>query len=80
MILKSAVPWAHAVVMESKEHIFLFILPLALTILFLSFLSMEELKNNGLKKPLMFLVGLTAGLSLLIGLMGFIISSAARWG
>ena len=75
VILKSAVPWAHAVVMESKEHIFLFILPLALTILFLSFLSMEELKNNGLKKPLMFLVGLTAGLSLLIGLMGFIISS-----
>src|SRR3990167_6368538 len=39
VILKSAVPWAHAVVMESKEHIFLFILPLALTILYFSIIG-----------------------------------------
>ncbi len=80
VIKAGAAPWAHDVIMESKEHIFLFILPLALTILFLSLLSGDELKDSGLKRPLMMLVGLTAGLALLIGLMGFIISSAARWG
>src|SRR3989344_9378428 len=35
-ILKGMAPWAHAIAMEAKEHIFLFVVPLALTVLFVA--------------------------------------------
>lgn len=71
-------PWAHSISMESKEHIFLFVIPLAITSLFIAFLSKNEAKK--IKQPTMILVGLVATLGLLIGAMGFIVSAAARWG
>ena len=79
-ILKGMAPWAHAIAMEAKEHIFLFIVPLALTALFVAMLDNETIQRLGLKRPILWLVGTVAGLGLFIGALGFIISAAARWG
>jgi len=80
VIFKGTAPWAHAVAMEAKEHIFLFIIPLAVTALILAFMDKEEFNKNNLRRATMVLVGLIAFLGLAIGAMGFIISAAARWG
>ena len=80
VILKGTAPWAHAIAMEAKEHIFLFIIPLAVTALILAFVDKEEFEKFKLRKTAMLLAGLIAGLGLAIGAMGFIISAAARWG
>lgn len=73
-------PWAHLVFMETKEHIFLFIIPLTITIFFLTFFSNDDLKKNNLRFPTLILVGLIVFIGLAVGAMGFIISAAARWG
>ncbi len=75
IIKAGAAPWAHAVVMEAKEHIFLFMIPMALTALIAAGTNSTELR-----KPLMWLTGSLAALGLSLGLMGYIISAAARWG
>ena len=75
-IKASSTPWAHTVIMEAKEHIFLFLIPMALTILLGAYFNSKE---NNLNSQFKMLVGLTAAFGLLIGLMGFIISAAARW-
>ena len=68
-------PWAHAVVMEAKEHIFLFMIPMAFTAILAARTTSPELR-----KSTMWLVGSLAALGLFLGLMGYIISAAARWG
>ncbi len=73
-------PWAHAIAMEAKEHIFLFAVPMAITIYFLSRLDATQLQSMNLRKDFIKLIMLVAGLGLSFGLMGFIISAAARWG
>lgn len=73
-------PWAHAVVMETKEHIFLFAVPLAITVLLLSKIEPSQLEAWGLRKAFIWLIVVTAALGLGIGLLGYIISAAARWG
>src|SRR3989344_5753697 len=73
-------PWAHNIIMETKEHIFLFIIPLALTALFITFLDKKEFEESNIKRISMVLVLLVVGLGLVIGAMGFMISAAARWG
>ncbi|MEK7651755.1 MAG: hypothetical protein AAB351_00905 [Patescibacteria group bacterium] len=73
-------PWAHAIAMEAKEHIFLFAIPLAVTIYFISKIEAKELKDLGLRKELVHLTLIAAVLGLSLGLMGFVISAAARWG
>jgi len=73
-------PWAHNIIMETKEHVFLFIIPLALTAAFIAFLTEEEFRNLNIRRQTLVLVGLVAALGLAIGAMGFIISAAARWG
>lgn len=72
-------PWIHSIVMETKEHIFLFLLPLALTAFFLTLLNKETFENLKLKPLSLFLVLLIVGIGLAIGAMGFMISAAARW-
>ena len=80
-IIKSGLaPWAHNIIMETKEHIFLFIIPLALTALFITFLDKKEFEKSNIRWVSMVLVTLIAGLGLTIGAMGFMISAAARWG
>lgn len=73
-------PWVHNVMMETKEHIFLFIVPLAATVFFVSYLSQKEFENLKINRQILLHSGLIAFLGLSIGLMGFLISSAARWG
>lgn len=73
-IVGGLAPWAHAIAMEAKEHIFLLLPPVALTILFIV-LS----KNTSVRLQTMKLIGLIVFLALAIGAMGFIISAAARW-
>ncbi len=73
-------PWAHAIAMEAKEHIFLFAVPLAITIYLLSRLTSEELITLRIRGHFIRLIALAAGLGLSFGLLGFIISAAARWG
>ena len=78
-IIKSGLaPWAHLIVMEAKEHIFLFILPLAITVTLAAFLSKEDF--IGLRRSVLLVTILILSLGLAIGIMGFIISAAARWG
>lgn len=73
-------PWAHNIIMETKEHIFLFIIPLAVTAALIAWLKEEDYVALNIRRPSLILVGFVAGLGLLIGLMGFIISASARWG
>lgn len=80
IIKAGSAPWAHTVAMESKEHIFLLIIPVAATAFFLSFVKKEELQEDGLKKPFLILTLLVALTGLFIGLLGYIVSAAARWG
>ena|SRR3989344_5937755 len=80
-IIKSGLaPWAHAIIMEAKEHIFILILPVAITAV-LSALASDDIRAKlNAPKETTKLIGLVAGLGLAIGAMGFIISAAARWG
>jgi hypothetical protein len=80
VIKAGSAPWAHAIAMEAKEHMFLFIIPLAITALLIARFDGVALASHGLKRIAAILVGTIAGLGLAIGLLGFIISAAARWG
>ena len=66
--------------METKEHIFLFIIPLAVSAALITWLREEDWQALNIRRSSLILVSLVAGLGLLIGLMGFFISAAARWG
>ena len=80
-VIKSGLaPWAHNIIMETKEHIFLFIVPLAITAITIAFLNQDEFQKLNIRRSTFLLVGFVAVLGLTVGLMGFIISSAARWG
>jgi hypothetical protein len=80
-IIKSGVtPWVHNIIMETKEHIFLFIIPLAMTVLFITLLEKEDAERLKLRRVTLWLSGAIVVLGLLIGAMGFMISAAARWG
>ncbi|MDO8585273.1 MAG: hypothetical protein Q7R85_04130 [bacterium] len=80
-IIKAGVaPWVHNIVMETKEHIFLFVIPLAMTVLFITLLPKEDMDRLMLRRIALWLAGVVAALGLLIGAMGFVISAAARWG
>ena len=80
-VIKSGVaPWAHNIIMEAKEHIFLFVIPLAMTVLFIALLEKEDMERLGLRRRALWLSGAVALLGLLVGAMGFVISAAARWG
>lgn len=79
-IKEGLAPWAHTIVMETKEHIFLFVIPLAMTVFFITLLTGEDMERMRLRGPALWLTGTVAALGLLIGAMGFIVSAAARWG
>lgn len=80
IIKAGTAPWAHAIAMEAKEHIFLFLIPMAIVIFFLSKLTPEELNKYGLRSTFIWTLIIISGLALSLGLMGYIISAAARWG
>ncbi|OGF67193.1 hypothetical protein A3I27_01240 [Candidatus Giovannonibacteria bacterium RIFCSPLOWO2_02_FULL_43_11b] len=80
VIKAGSAPWAHTIAMEAKEHIFLFSIPIAITICLLARLSASELESFGIRKNFIYLTAIIAALGLSFGIMGFIISAATRWG
>lgn len=73
-------PWAHLVFMEAKEHIFLFIPPLVATVFLITWLNRETFTELELRRPTLILAGLIVFIGLAVGVFGFIVSAAARWG
>jgi len=71
--------WAHLIVMETKEHIFLF-LPILAALVFLTFAFLKEraIQDHGIKRSLAFIAGFIAVCGIAITLSGLIISGAAR--
>lgn len=76
-ILAGSQPWAHKLIMETKEHIFLIIPVIAVTILLSVFLLKDEFQTEPqIKKSVSALLALNAILGILMMVMGFIISGA----
>lgn len=76
-ILAGSRPWAHRLIMEAKEHIFLILPFLAIVTLIAVLLSEDKLKTDPqIKKYISALFALSTILSILMMIMGFIISSA----
>lgn len=79
IIVSSAYPWAHQVIMEAKEHIFLFIPFVALVIVAGIYFAPEDIgSDKPIKKSLAWLAAFVFILSALIALAGVAISGAAR--
>jgi len=72
-------PWAHAIFMESKEHIFLFLPFLALILLFLVWKHGDKLREErGLRFSIFAVGGVALFVFGLMIIMGFLISSGYR--
>ncbi len=80
IINAGSAPWAHAIAMETKEHVFLLLIPMIALTLLLARLDASTLSSLRLKIPFAILTATTAGIGLGIGLLGYIISAAVRWG
>lgn len=77
LIVGGAYSWAHAVVMESKEHIFL-LLPFLAFVIFaiLNFAGEAVISDKKLKARLTILCFVTVGIGILIALSGIAISGS----
>ena len=75
-ILAGSAPWAHAVAMEAKEHIFLFLVPMAIAVM-ASLFATPDLAS--IKHSLRRVIAAMVVIAFTIGAMGYIISAAARW-
>lgn len=72
-------PWAHTIVMEAKEHIFLFLPFLAaISFIVLWFFGQTIATDAKLKKGLLFINAVIAVIGTAIALSGIIISGAIR--
>ncbi|OGZ04206.1 MAG: hypothetical protein A2648_01330 [Candidatus Lloydbacteria bacterium RIFCSPHIGHO2_01_FULL_41_20] len=79
IILKSAYPWAHQIVMEAKEHVFLFIPLVSIVVSIGIFLAGEDILNDKpIKKSLAWLTAFVFILGVVISLAGVGISGAVR--
>src|SRR5208283_1513891 len=78
VILKGTIPWAHNLVMETKEHIALFIPIVALC----ATIALFHARSEGTASPAYRYIGMLCGLVVLMAftmaVMGFIISAAVR--
>ncbi len=82
VILEGLTPWAHLIVMEAKEHIFIF-LPIIALALSLTLATLEDdalLKNPKSRRALAMVASLALFMVLIIFLMGAIISNAGKVG
>ena len=79
-IIKSGdYPWAHALFMEGKEHIFLFIPVLTFIIMILLwFLGDRIATEKRFRRPIILLALLTTTLAIFITAAGIVISGAAQ--
>lgn len=71
IIKAGPLPWTHSVIMETKEHLFLFLPFLAVTVAF-------AVRHAQKYKPLLMLTGVIILLALSMAAMGFLISSGYR--
>ena len=72
-------PWAHLVVMEAKEHIFLLLPVMSLLTVGFMFLSSKRLQNEPeFKSAVTFFVLVSLVLAVLITLAGMVITGGAR--
>ncbi|MEK7593834.1 MAG: hypothetical protein AAB471_01570 [Patescibacteria group bacterium] len=79
VILAGGAPWAHKIVMEAKEHVFLFIPFVAFVIMVGIFAAPDAiLGDRPIKKSLAWLSAFVFVLGALIALAGVAISGAAR--
>ncbi len=79
LIKQSSAPWVHSVIMETKEHIFLFLPFLAIVVTGMIFsYDINLLKNHKAKLSVLLLCGLIILIGLAIAGMGYLISTAAR--
>lgn len=79
VIKKGPYPWAHGIVMEAKEHIFLFLPFLLLVIVLVIYLGGTSIEyNQSLKRRLTFLIALTTLIGIAITFSGIAISGAVR--
>lgn len=77
IILKGHYAWAHTVMTETKEHIFLFLPFLALSVFLVTFLLPEVLsREKKLKTAVAFLAFVAQSIALVVTVFGFIISGA----
>lgn len=71
--------WAHTVVTETKEHVFLFLPFLALSVFAIVLFAGEQLETDApLKRALTYLVGIIVVLGSAIAVAGAVISGAVR--
>ena len=76
-IVEGATPWIHKILMESKEHVFLFLPFLAFVVLILvNFFPKELARNQKLKNNLIVLCVLIVTLGIVITLSGVAISGS----
>lgn len=79
IIKASKYPWAHTVIMEAKEHIFLFLPFAALVITLIFYLFGNNLEQNPkIKKTVFVLTAIVVIIGVAVALMGIIISGAVR--
>ena len=78
VILKGTIPWAHNLVMETKEHIALFIPIVALCATIALFHARSEGTASPAYRYISMLCGLVVLMAFLMAGMGYIISTAVR--
>ncbi len=72
-------PWIHLIIMEVKEHIFLFLPLLSFIALLVVWLKSERLKEDKkLRNALALVVAITFAVAVFMALGGMLISGAAR--
>ena len=79
VILAGSYPWIHKVLMETKEHVFLFLPFLSIVLFTIAFLGADLVeKNEKLKREMIKLVLITTSLGISITLFGILISGAVN--
>ncbi len=78
VILKGPIPWAHNLVMETKEHIALFIPIVALCATIALFHARSESTASPAYRYISMLCGLVVVMAFLMAAMGYVISTAVR--
>lgn len=79
LIKKGATPWVHSIIMETKEHLFLFLPYLTILLTGVVFKYGNDLfKNHKAKSSVLALCALIILVALSIAGMGYLISTAAR--
>jgi hypothetical protein len=72
-------PWAHNIVMEAKEHIFLMLPVLSLVTVMIAWSSTECLNDDPkLKSAVVFFIATTCAIGTVVALAGILISGGAR--